>query len=1247
MSAGRRPHAATHGARGGSPARVLDDAAVLAFPLQGVQLIEASAGTGKTYSIANLYLRQILSGRDVGEVLVVTFTNAATDELRGRLRARLFEALALLEREGDGGDAFLRLLVQDIRARADVEPAVRRLRLAVRAMDEAAVLSIHSFCHRALTELAFNSGQGFGVEIRTDEAELKRAAVQDWWRRTAYPLDAAKARLLAEAVGGLEGFRAQLAPLLKPEPRRLLPAVNDVPAVLERLDPLLVDLRDIAAQWRDDGARLADILRKSKGLSQSQKSPYRPEHLEASLVELDAWLGCEPNGPPPGAFRALCLPAEFRLKKPDPALDDPFFASCATLAGNFERLRGDLRAAALADAAGFVRSALAKANTEARELSFDDLLTTLRDALAGPGGQALAAEITRRFPVAMIDEFQDTDPLQWEIFRRLYVEGPGTGLLLIGDPKQAIYSFRGGDIFTYMDAQRCIGDDARATLLTNWRSTPQVVGAVNAVFSRREQHAFVFGEAIGFAPSTAADKPHRHLMDGKRNRPALTLWTLPHGDDGKPLSKEDAATHARNAVAGEIVRLLAAARHSKARLVQRDASGRVQAEAPLRPADIAVLVRTHREGTAVRRALAERGVAAVSVAPASVYDSDEAAALKALMEAALNPRDRGLARVALASDLLGLGYAEMARIAADDLAWTDWVDRLLALGAAWQQRGFMAFFSQLLWHTGPNGLAVADRIAAGVDAERRLTNLLHLGELLQQAAREHAGMDALLGWFRIQRRERGAEHSSDDLQLRLESDAGLVQIVTVHAAKGLQYPVVFLPDLWNPRITRADAPIGFHDDGQSACLDIGSDERDAHLLLAERERLAEDVRIAYVALTRAQSAIYAVWGRAGQRKGHAGASALGWLLHPAQDAATLAEAGPDAFAAGADLEADLAALAAAAAGSIVVEPLPEDPLPLPLPPEPTRPALAPRAFRGRIATDWRIASFSALTRELHAEPPAAIAGSGQRVDDEAAPDTPPADLAVAAPTPADDDPVLRFPAGSDVGSFLHLLLEHLDFTGDVRGQAAALSARFAPRFGLDHRRHGEATALLLARVVDTALDDRGLRLADLPPARRLNELAFDLAAERADMRALNHLLADHAGGPLAAIAAADFAGMVTGVIDLVFEHDGRFFVADYKSNRLGPRFDDYAPAALAAAVRARRYDLQYLLYTLALHRYLRTRLPDYDYERHVGGVFYLFLRGMRPGTGPGRGVFFERPPAALIGALDREVFRFGATGGAS
>lgn len=1191
----------------------LDTQAVLDFPLTGIQLIEASAGTGKTYTIANLYLRHIIAGRGVAEVLVVTFTTAATDELRGRLRARLFETLQLLERgqaaNDDDADEFLAALIARVRERQQTEQVIKRLRLAVRAMDEAAVYTIHSFCQRVLSEFAFNSGQQFQMEVLIDDKDLWRQAVQDWWRKTGYPLSPGQARLFRDSLEDLKAFSATLAPLLTLQDKQLLPAAGTLDAVLGRFDNLAPTWRALAPEWSEQGSQLKAILVDSNGLSRAQKSPYHQDALARAFAALDDWFASDQQLPPPAAFAVLtpqCMAAHPK-KKVDPALGHDFFTRCGDIHRALLELQRDLRVAALADAASFTRGQVRQAKQQAQHLSFDDLLTEMRDALNKENGAALAAAVREQFPVAMIDEFQDTDPVQYAIFRQLYLgsmddRAPDCGLIMIGDPKQAIYSFRGGDIFTYMQAREDVGQAGLHTLDTNWRSTPEVIGAVNAVFENRPMDAFVYGDSIPFLPAKAADKTHDYLEENGERQPALTLWTLPVAHDAKGeekgVSKDNAREAVHAAVAGEIARLLQAGREGKALIGGK----------PLLPRDIAVLVRSAFEATDLRAVLAELGVNAVSVSRDSVFQTEEAGALSTLLRAVLSPRERELARLALTSPLLGKDYAEIARIAASEADWILWTDRLLALHQTWRHKGFMPMFQQLLREAG-----IAECLSRSALAERRLTNLLHLGELLQQASKVHTGMDALLTWYRRQREQSATE----DADLRLESDADLVQIVTIHKSKGLEYPVVFVPYLWSCKPRDAAGLLAFHR-GTTACLDAGSDDLQAHLCLAEQERLAEDLRLVYVALTRAESRLYLVWGRAGSRDGHAGQSALGYLLHPHQSAEALAEELPDAFAGLPDLSLDLEHLAQAANGAIALAPLPEMDAAPALPAEAEPRASRARPFTGTIATDWRISSFSALTRSLHA-------GPSPRRDQVA------------------DDVGMRFPAGSHVGSYLHLLLETLDFQGDIAAQVMDQSALLAERFGLDHARWGRDTATLLERVVRTKLNTQGLRLDQLAPGQRLNELEFDFATQSVDVDALNQLLAEHAAAPLQPLEIASFQGLVNGVIDLVFarpnHQTGRFYIADYKSNFLGGRFEDYAPRRLSAAVFERRYDLQYLLYTLALHRYLRWRQPGYDYARHFGGVYYLFLRGMRPETGPDCGVFFARPAEALINALDGRVFR--------
>jgi exodeoxyribonuclease V beta subunit len=735
------------------------------------------------------------------------------------------------------------------------------------------------------------------------------------------------------------------------------------------------------------------------------------------------------------------------------------------------------------------------AKSRLRQLSYDDLLTTLNEALNGVSGAARGDALRQRFPVAMIDEFQDTDPVQYQIFSTLYRHQEDTSLVLIGDPKQAIYGFRGGDIFTYMRARSEVTDGTIYTLDTNWRSSPGVIGAVNALFGTRPENAFVYGDSILFSAASAAQKEHATLTRRGSEQTPLTLWTIP--DDGKTLNKNQAGPHTHTAVADEIAHLINEGRAGTALL-----NG-----TPVLPRDIAVLVNNSYEAADLRRELNRRGVSSVSIQHDNVFETREAEELALLLEAIIEPRDRRLARRALSASLLGHDYLAINAIQHDEHLWSQLVDDLIDLSNTWQNKGFMPMFLQMM-----RQLQLSASIASGPQPERRLSNLLHLGELLQQASLEHSGMEALLNWLRAQR----DVPAGNEAELRLESDEELVQLVTIHSSKGLQYPIVFVPYGWDCKTRDPNKGLlEFHRGPQhEACVDAGSPDLSAHLLLAEKERLAEDVRKIYVAVTRAESALYLVWGKAKDTA----QTGLAWLLHPHQSVNDLAQTTPDAFAGLSSLQPDLEQLVQSADGQVRVSVLAQDSPPVVLPPQPRGGVITARQFDGFIGTDWRINSFSSMTRGRHA-PPAA-----QR------------DV-------IEDDPAMQFPAGSSVGSYLHTLFEHIDFHGDIFTQVLQVSERFAPRYDIDHARWGEIAARWIQRVIDTPLDSDGLKLGELTNAQRLNEMEFDFSTCRIDSGHLDQLLSGDGQRP--PLQLETFQGLVTGIIDLVFEHRGRYYVADY------------------------------------------------------------------------------------------------------
>ncbi|WP_432720788.1 exodeoxyribonuclease V subunit beta [Jeongeupia wiesaeckerbachi] len=1198
----------------------------LDFPLHGSRLIEASAGTGKTFTIAALYVRLVLGhGGDAGftralnppEILVVTFTDAATKELRDRIRARLAEAATafLIDPAEVEADAVGEDFLHDLRAMYPSEQwpgCARKLQLAAEWMDEAAVSTIHGWCNRMLSEHAFDSDSLFTQRLETDQSELLADVVRDYWRSFYFPLTAGDVAIVRQWWADPDGLQRDLRKLL--EYTGVLGAgrvpVEAIGRARDEAARLLAEIKAPWPAWTDELETLLDgaVAAKAVDGKKIQRRYYAPwlatlrDWAADSTIAPDlkkGWERLTPEG----------LAEAWKDGSPPhhPALD-----AMIDLRARLDQLP-DARADLLRHAARWVSERFALEQARRAQMGFDDLLTRLDAALHGPNGARLAELIRTQFPVALIDEFQDTDPLQYRIFDAVYrVADPGIdrALILIGDPKQAIYAFRGADIHTYLRARRDTGG-RHYTLATNYRSTAAMVGAVNHVFGQAEIRpagagAFLFRDGgdnpVPFLAVGAHGRADAFVVDDEAVA-ALNCWYV---DDADELSKTDYVQRFSAACADRIVALLRFGQQGRAGF---DAPG--VPRRPLRPGDIAVLVNTGREATAVRKALAGGGVRSVYLSDKeSVFQSPQAAELQGWLAACAEPDDDRLLRGALGTASLGLGWDVLDRLNHDEQAWEDRVMQFRAYRTCWRKQGVLPMLRRLL-----NDFDVPLRLLGRGD-ERALTDLLHLAEMLQQASTQLDGEHALIRFLAEQRQDAGS--GNDARKLRLESDAALVKVVTVHKSKGLEYPLVFLPFACAFRATKADdLPLKWHGDDGALHVALRGDA-DA-VTRADRERLGEDLRKFYVALTRAR---YATWIGMAPLKGLAH-SAPGYLL-----------AGGDAVTA-ADLKPALDALRGSNA-DIAVLPLPQatqdayqsDTAETGLGPE-RRLQLAPRE-------PWWIASYSGL-----------LAGA---LDDDAVVATvAPADTAAedifaerhdkdaAAPVPLDGG-LHAFPRGPGPGSFLHGLLESVAKEGFKQAleKPAAMNEQIARRCNL----RGWQRWILPLQDWLSALLDTPFNLPDAAPLRlaalgryRL-EMEFWFALHDADTRKLDALLRTHtlAGASRPLLLPRLLNGMLKGFIDLVFEHEGRYYVADYKSNWLGGDEAAYSEAAMREAMLAHRYDVQYALYVFALHRLLKSRIPDYDYDVHVGGVLYLFLRGHRAVT---QGLHFTRPPRALIDALER------------
>lgn len=1157
----------------------------LRLPLIGERLIEASAGTGKTFTIAALYLRLLLGlggeaayprAISVEELLVVTFTEAATEELRGRIRSNIHE-LRIACLRGESDNPLYSALLAEI---ADKDDAVKTLLLAERQMDEAAVFTIHGFCQRMLSLNAFESGMLFEQQLIEDESRLRYQACADFWRRHCYPLTRDIAAVIHDVWKGPRDLLKSLDRWLQGEAPQLKspPAPNETLA--ERHQQIIARIDSLKQQWREQVGEIEGVLENS-GLDRRK---FNRGNQGKWMEKVNAWAQEETlSYQLPDALEKFAQ--SFLLERTKAGGEPPvhpLFSAVESLLASSLTLTDLVLARAMVE----IRDAVAREKRRRGELGFDDMLSRLDEALRGDSGETLASAIRQRFPVAMIDEFQDTDPQQYRIFRRIWRRQPETALLLIGDPKQAIYAFRGADIFTYMKARGDVA--AHYTLDTNWRSSPGMVGSVNRLFSLSD-NPFMFHE-IPFLPVKAAakNKGLRFTVDAA-DVPAMNVWLMP----GDTVGSGDYQTFMAQLCATQIRDWLSAGQRGRALLWRGETSRPVQAS------DITVLVRNRLEAAQVREALQTLGIPSVYLSNRdSVFETLEAQELLWLLQAVLAPERENTLRSALATSMFGLTALDIENLNQDEQAWDALVEEFSEYRQIWRQRGVMPMLRALM-----TARHIAENLLATRGGERRLTDILHISELLQEAASQLESEHALVRWLAQHIAEPDSNAASQ--QMRLESDKHLVQIVTIHKSKGLEYPLVWLPFI--ARFRKQDQAF-YHDrETFAAVLDLGQDE--ASLELAEAERLAEDLRLLYVALTRA------VWHcslgvaplssrKSGNSDFHL--SALGRLLQAgeAMDAAGLA-----------------ARLADFCHGDIALQRPGELDLTPWQAPAATIPRLSARELQRRIADDWRVTSYSGLQQHGFS--------GGQDL-------LPRLDVDAAGVGEVVEEPQLtphQFPRGAAPGTFLHSLFEELDFTQPVpegwmaeKLQLSGFDAQWAP-----------VLTDWLGGVLKTRLPGPDIALNQLAARDKQVEMAFYLpiaqflTAERLDalIRQYDPLSADTP--PL------DFRqvrGMLKGFIDLVFRHEGRYYLLDYKSNWLGEDREAYTRPAMEQAMRAHRYDLQYQLYSLALHRYLRHRLADYDYDRHFGGVIYLFLRGM-DGQEGGQGIFTTRPVRPLIDGLDQ------------
>ncbi|HET9835679.1 MAG TPA: UvrD-helicase domain-containing protein [Rhodanobacteraceae bacterium] len=1199
----------------------------LDLPLSGVRLVEASAGTGKTFTIATLYLRLVLETHPVlerslkpEEIVVATFTRAATAELAMRLRKRLRVAAGILRsedparvrEEDDGETQATRAVIVQALGKVAADTLASRAREAELAMDTAVIGTLHSFCNRVLGEFGFETGRAPGEpELLEDARALQQEIVEDFWRTCS--TDAGAARLLAETWRTPDALAAQVC-----DPRwrgrtvgnagELQAATQDASAQREETLSQLDAIRNAIAGWADAGLQAADAE-----LAACINHKGARDSRSRGLRELHAWArtGIAPDLLSTAARKAVdgfAANVLSDMKSCKRLPQGPVFAAVADLDANIKSLESldhASRAQLLLQARAFLDRELPARMKALGVLGYDQAVDELATALDDPQRGARAVRAIREcWPVALVDEFQDTDPQQWKILKTLFAHERG-GLVLVGDPKQAIYGFRGGDVHAWLMAKDS-AQGAPLRLDESQRAGAGVNKAINALFSRDGAfvEAGITHEDVHPAPRVA----QRALLVDGQPAPGLQVWQLPStgitNKDGstRAWNKGDAQSQIEAACVAQIIEWLEGA--SRGRVSLRDGDGGTR---ELCARDIAVLVNSNREARSMQRALSRAGVPAASCLRASVYASEEAADLRLLLEALRDPADATRARAARASWLVGDDAPAIARTCSEGAM----LDALLTETGEWaalvQRRGPLPLLHHLIARAAP-------RLRALPGGDRRVANYLQLAELLQDDYAACFGIDDLCDLYARALRESAADTDADAVRLRLDTDAQAVQIATVHAAKGLEYGVVLLPCAasgYSPNGNGKKPALTWYHEGDKACVAVGNGIAADIQTRARREALAEDVRKFYVGVTRARAACVLPWGCVRQ----ADETALHWLLHAAGREPPL---GFDETTCGQVLDE----LVARGAGHIAVSPLPSASAKRLSKPKARATEIKPAEFQGTLERDWRTWSFSRLVR-----------GEARGNESDPAPGNGDAPVVVME-APRQRAPIL---AGARFGTAVHAALEHADFDawrdeGGIPEAQRDLIVRSLRAQGLP-----EPGTVSLERAVAQVGDCMrgalnvplacGARLCDVAPEMRRAEMDFHLRLAPSRVDALFALLHKHGyQHGRSGFGVARLHGMLTGVMDLVFEHHGRYHLVDYKTNLL-PAYD---VDALREAVAAHDYDLQYLLYVLALHRWLRQVLPGYDYDTHIGDVYYLFVRELTDG----RGVHRDRPPRALVEAMD-------------
>lgn len=1160
-------------------------------------LIEASAGTGKTYTIAGLYVRLLVEKKLTADrILVMTFTRKATAELRERIFNRLRECQRVLENGVTAAtDDFLATFIQQVPDRAE---AVQIINDAIRNFDENQVTTIHGFCQKVLNEEALSAGTPFELDITQHDDALVQA-VEDYWREfISRHSESSAGKYFSAGMISLaptpEKLKSLISPLISKSYAEIRGEVMDDP--LGYLERIIKAKKKLKGVWESDQESIRNEL-----LAADLKN-YTEKNVSSWMLKMDEFLNDSVFGSDTFTqikyFSASYQNNPDNLKKNKHRVPDhPFFGMVDMYIAGIEDIDG-IKTTLIFDAFKSISEKREKNLNNSSAICYDDLLKSVQRALDQEGsGKELAHSLLRKYPFALVDEFQDTDPVQYHIFDRIYPkEGGQSGLFMIGDPKQAIYAFRGADIYTYFKARKAVSEPVY-TLEKNYRSTPRLIKAVNTIFGG-ERNAFI--------------QPEIDYFDIADGLPELSGEFLVNGEpsdqfritvkNGAETNKEPCFEFAFEQTVSEISGLLDLSRQGNVTIKGQK----------LRGGDIAILVSDHRHAAILKKKLKSHGIDSVTYSRQQVFDTFEAHRLGLLMAAVLEPLNQVARNNVLMSGLFGIDLSLLHQYSEDEAKNQQLVSELLKLNEIWHRHGFYPMLRSLL--NRENRFSEIARLSG---SERILVNMYQLGDICTKAERE-GKLDprSLYAWFM---REKNDPGNDEERTLLLESDQNLVKISTIHNSKGLQYPVVFCPGLWEAKKSKSILT-EYHPDGSETLVIHAGQQADEERKKAEQksleESVAEEIRKAYVAVTRAKYQCNVIWANhKDSRYSGFGAQAIGEKVFNESGNQIIFEeifkcyekSSPEAIRV--DVQDEPVKRTALSGRSADEEP-----------------SVSLRRYSGRkeIAVCRKTESFSSLMQPHSKD-------DRQQDYDQVM------ESYISAFDGSDEETrklnLFYFPKGAAAGTVIHKLFEREEFSFQSAGKEddASWIDEVLKQYQIDQK----WTPVMQQMLKDVAgASFPGFELSRIKKSDMLSEMEFHFLSSDTSSERLLQVIRKQSG-IIPAAGRLNCSTIMTGFIDLIIRENGRYYILDYKSNHLGDELSDYGRQHLFQEILANGYDLQFHLYTVALVKYMRKKVKEFDYETHFGGVAYLFVRGMRAGSS--NGIWFHKPDQTVIRELEKEL----------